>query len=54
MVKGSDENSCSSYVLDSAWGNDPSVAEQENKPDVVEKIGSLFGDSIATGVRGAE
>ena len=54
MAKGGDDNSCSNYVMDSAWGNDPIVAEMAIKPSVVEKIGSLFGDLITVKVHRAE
>ena len=40
--------------MDSAWGNDPIVAEMAIKPGVVEKLGSMFGDPIMLRVRGAE
>ncbi len=54
VVKRGDEYSCSVYVLDSAWRNDPIVAEMAIKPGVVKKIGSLFGNPIAVRVRSAE
>ena len=54
MVKGGDKNLHSGYVMDSAWGDHPIVAEMAIKPGVVDKIGSLFGDPITVRVRGAE
>ncbi len=54
MVKGGDKYSCPINVLDSAWGDDPIVAEMAIKFVVVEKLGSLFGNPIAVRVRRAE
>jgi len=54
MVKRGDKNSRPVYVMDSAWGNDPIVAELAIKPGVVEKLRSMFGDLIMVRVRRAE
>ena len=54
MVKLGDEDSRPKYVMDSASGNHPIVAEVAIKPGVVEKLGSLFGDPIMVRVRIAE
>ena len=51
MVKRGDDDSRPSYVMDSAWENDPIVAEMAIKPGVVEKLGSLFRDPIMVRVR---
>ena len=46
MIERGDEGSRPGYVLDSAWGNDPIVAEMAIKPGVIKKIGALFGEPI--------
>jgi hypothetical protein len=40
--------------MDSAWGNDPILAEMAIKPGVVEKIESVFGDPVMVRVLRAE
>jgi hypothetical protein len=54
VIECGDEGSRPGYVLDSAWGNDPTVAEMAIKPGVIEKIGSKFGDPIIVYIRGAK
>ena len=54
MIKRCDEDSRLSYVMDSAWGKNPIVAEVAIKPGVVEKIRSMFGGPIMERVRRAE
>jgi hypothetical protein len=54
VVKGCDEDSRLIYVKDSAWENDPIVAEVAIKPGVVEKIMYMLGDPIMERARGAE
>jgi len=54
VIKRGIEDSRPGYVLNSAWGNDPVVAEIAIEPGVIEKVGSLFGDPIIVRFRGAE